>query len=291
MWKMRLPAAGDLNAQLDAALIHVDGTVVYELSEDERQAVHDLYARYEELRGEPDQTLNPDALNACRNALHDAYGQVQLTGRLSTMRARLLDAASECPFCGAAPATTLDHHLPKGDYRSLSINPRNLIPSCQPCNRAKGTLDPVAGEGIIHTYFETLPDQTFLVANPTYVDGALVISFSVDAEVAEPPLSGRLEFQIGRLKLNERLAKSINTFLFELKPGMELLREIPNWRQAIRTHLQKAGDSFDRSFGMNHWKAAVVRSLAACEPFLDDPWSYLDNTAVLAVEPDEEVLL
>ncbi|TAZ83331.1 HNH endonuclease [Rhizobium ruizarguesonis] len=291
MWKMRLPAAGDLNAQLDAALNHVDGTVVYELSVNERQAIHDLYARYEELRGEPDQTLNPDALNACRNALHDAYGQVQLTGRLSTMRARLLDAAFECPFCGAAPATTLDHHLPKTDYRSLSINPRNLIPSCQPCNRAKGTLDSIAGEGIIHTYFETLPDQTFLIASPSYVDGALVITFSVDTQVVELALSGRLQFQITRLKLNERLVKSINTFLFELKPGMELLREIPNAREAIRIHLQKAGGTFDRDFGMNHWKAAVVRSLAACEPFLDDPWSYLDNSPAFAGKPDEDVLL
>ncbi|MDX0906353.1 hypothetical protein GOL75_14040 [Sinorhizobium medicae] len=291
MWKMRLPPAGDLNAQLDAALIQINGTVLYELSPEERQAIHDLYDQYDQLGGEPHHTLNPEELNACRNALHDAYDQVQLSGRLSTMRARLLDAAPECPFCGAAPATTLDHHLPKGEYRSLSINPRNLIPSCQPCNRAKGTLSPVAGEGAIHAYFQTLPDETFLVAQTSYVDGALAVSFFVDEQVAPPPLSERLTFQIGRLKLNERLAKSINTFLFELKPGIELLRDIPDTREVIKTHLLKAGESFDRSFGMNHWKAAVVRGLAACEPFLDDPWSYLDNHAVLMVELDEDILL
>ncbi|PDS43169.1 hypothetical protein CO662_36635 [Rhizobium anhuiense] len=291
MWKMRLPPAGDLNAQLTAALVQVNGSVVYELSPEERQSIHDLYARYEELSGEPHHTLNPGALNACRNALHDAYGQVQVSGRLSKMRARLLDAAPECPFCGAAPATTLDHHLPKDEYRSLSINPRNLIPSCQPCNRAKGTLAPAAGEGIIHTYFQTMPEETFLMAQTSYAEGTLVVSFSVNEQVTPALLSARLTFQIGRLKLNDRLAKSVNTFLFELKPGLELLRELPDQREFIRIHLLKAGESFDRSFGLNHWKAAVVRGLAACEAFLDDPWSYLDNEAVFVAELDEEALL
>jgi hypothetical protein len=158
-------------------------------------------------------------------------------------------------------------------------------------NRAKGTLEPVAGEGIIHTYFQTLPEETFLVTQTSYADGTLVVSFSVNELVVAAPLLERLTFQIGRLKLDDRLAKSINTFLFELKPGLELLRELPDPREFIKTHLLKAGESFDRSFGLNHWKAAVVRGLAACDGFLDDPWSYLDNEAVFMAELDEEVLL
>jgi hypothetical protein len=282
MWKLELPPAGNLNLQLDAALTHLDGFATYELTEQERQALQTVYDAYDTLAGEPDATLNPTELDSCAQAIHDAYSQVQIGGRLETMRSRLLNVAIECPYCGAAPATTLDHHLPKAQYRSLSINPRNLIPSCQPCNRAKGTLQPQPDVGIIHAYFEDLPDDTFLVADANYAGGVLSISFVVDVSKAPAPLCDRLSFQIERLKLDDRLVKSINIFMFALKPGLELLRGIPGSRSSIQTHLRMAASSFDLCFGKNHWKSAVVRALADCDPFLDDPWSYLDNALIKA---------
>lgn len=286
MWKVNPPAKGNIDSQLDAALIESDGTAKYTLSAAERSALHVLYDDYDALMGEPDARLNPAALSLCQDAIHDAYNQVQKGGRLATMRARLLRAARECPLCGAAPATTLDHHLPKGDYRSLAINPSNLIPCCQPCNRAKGTLDPAMGEALIHAYFQDIPAATFLVATSEYDAGTLVISFSVDSEIVEEPLLSKLTFQIRRLKLDERLADSINIFLFDLKTGIENFRKLPEAREEIRIFLQKAAVSLDGSFGKHHWKSAVARSLAACEPFLNNPWLYLDNP--LASDATEE---
>lgn len=291
MWKLPLPIRGetDIDAQLDAGLIHKDGTVEYALSEMERQAIHELYAAYDQSLGEPYPNLDPVALSACKDALHDAYDQVQKGGRLKEMRGRLLRAARECPLCGAAPATTLDHHLPRAQYKSLAINPRNLIPSCQPCNRAKGTLIPIAGQGMIHAYFQALPTATFLRATSTYIDGALAISFDIDVAAAPSPLYERLTSQLTRLKLDERLVDSINIMMFTLKPALEMFRGLENEREQIQQYLRGAARSYDKDFALNHWRAAVVLSLSECGPFLDDPWTYLDRPLILtdALENEE----
>lgn len=277
MWKVDPPNVGDLNSQLDSALIHKDKTVAYELTDAERQAIKALYQSYDKLGGEPDPCLLPAALDGCKDALHIAYGEVQKGGRLSQLRGDLLAAVLECPLCGFEAATTLDHHLPKEEYRALSIYARNLVPSCQPCNRAKGTLVLQPGKGMIHAYFQVIPDVAFLVANVEYEAGALVVTFLIDGTNLPAPLAERLKFQLQRLRLNERYFSPINIFLFNLKPSLNLFRGSPNEAGSIRDFLMASAASYDADFKLNHWRTALVRGLAACDDFLADPWSYLDK--------------
>lgn len=277
MWTVKLPEAGDIDAQLDAALIYANGDFVYELSVAERAAIHNLYADYHQRRGEPDPALIPAALVGCADALHGAYGQVQKGQRLASLRETLLAAVLECPLCGSAPATTLDHHLPKDDYRALSINPRNLVPCCQPCNRAKGTLVAVAGQGMIHAYYQALPEVTFFRADVTYGAGSLVVEFGINPAGVTPALVARLQFQLDRMKLNERHPDAINVFLFSLKPSLEWFRGKPGERNLLQDWLVHAANTYDRDFGLNHWRTAVLRGLAVCDAFLDDPWAYFDK--------------
>lgn len=277
MWKVTLPDTGDIDAQLDAALIYVNGDVIHALTQVEREAIHALYGRYDELLGEPDATLIPAGLAACADVLRDAYGEVQKNGRLKDLRERLLGGVMECPLCGSGPATTLDHHLAKDQYRALSINPRNLVPSCQPCNRAKGVLAAVAGEGLIHAYFQPLPAVTFLEADITYENAALTARFCVNGAVLDPGLAARLAFQLNRLELNSRYPDAINILMFNLKPGFCCLRGKPNERDLLHEFLTFIGTSYDEDFGLNHWRAALARGLAGCEPFLLDPWPYFDR--------------
>jgi len=277
MWTIDPPDVGDVDAQLNAALIHKDGTVVYALTVAERAAIAALYATYDELSGEPDPSLLPAALDACKDALHTAYGQLQKGGRLANLRGTLLAAVMECPLCGFEAATTLDHHLPKDDYRALSIYSRNLVPSCQPCNRAKGTLKPIAGEGLIHAYFQTLPDFTFLIADIQFAGGTLVVTFSIDNMFLPAGLGERLTFHLQRLNLNKRYFDPVNIFLFNLKPSLNLFRGQPDEAGQIKTFLLASATSYDGDFKLNHWRSALMRGLAACDDFLVDPWSYLDR--------------
>lgn len=277
MWTVPLPETGDIDAQLDAALIRKDGVAVHALTDAERDALHELYGRYDQLLGEPDPSLQPPALAACADPLHAAYGQVQKGGRLATLRGTLLGAVMECPLCGSGPATTLDHHLPHDTYRALSINPRNLVPSCQPCNRVKGTLQPVAGSGMLHGYHQAIPASTFLVAEVAYDAGSLAITFSIDGAGIDPALAARLRFQLQRLRLNQRHPDAVNVFLFGLKPSIAYFRGVAQERELITTWLTMAADTYDGDLGLNHWRTAVLRGLAGCDAFLDDPWTYLDR--------------
>lgn len=277
MWKVRLPDAGDIDGQLDAALTLKNGEKVYELSAAERAAIHNLYADYDHRLGEPDPALRPLALAGCADALHGAFNQVQKGQRLASLRSRLLSAVMECPLCGSGDATTLDHHLPKNDYRALAVNPRNLVPSCQPCNRAKGTLAALAGQGMIHAYFQAIPAVTFLEANVTYAAGSLRVVFSINPAGLPPLLADRLIFQLDRLKLTERHPDAINIFLFGQKVAFRLFRGKPGERDLLRQFLLDGAETLDQDLGLNHWRAALFRGLAACEAFLDDPWTYLDK--------------
>ena len=277
MWKVRLPGVGDIDEQLDTALTLKNGHKVYNLGTAERAAIHNLYAHYDQRLGEPDAALQPPALAGCADALHGAYNEIQKGKRLASLRNCLLSAVMECPLCGSGDATTLDHHLPRDNYRALAINPRNLVPSCQPCNRAKGTLEPLAGQGMIHAYFQEIPAVTFLTANVTYAAGSLTVVFSIDAAGLPPALAGRLTFQLDRLKLTERHPGAINIFLFSQKVAFRLFRGKPEERALLRQFLLDGADTLDDDFGLNHWRAALFRGLAACDAFLDDPWSYLDR--------------
>lgn len=277
MLKVRLPDTGDIDGQLDAALVLANGDPVHDLTGAERAALHALYADYDHRLGEPDDALRPPALAGCADAMRDAYAQVQKGKRLATLRSGLLRAVVECPLCGSGDTTTLDHHLPKDVYRALSINPRNLVPCCQPCNRAKGTLAAVAGAGMIHPYFQALPAVTFLRADVTYAAGSLTVAYSVDPAGLPPPLAARLAFQLDRLRLTERHPDAINVFLFGQKVAFRLFRGKPGERDLLRRFLLDGADTLDSDLGLNHWRAALFRGLAACDAFLDDPWTYLDS--------------
>ena len=277
MWKVDLPEQGDVDAQLNSALIQKNGTADYALSAAELAAIKVLYNAYDGLLGEPDPALKPAVLEACKDAIHSAYSQLQKGGRLAELRGEILAGVIECPFCGVDAATTLDHHLPKDEYRALSIYPRNLVPGCQPCNRAKGTLEPVPGEGMIHAYFQQLPEFTFLTADVDYDAGRLVVTYSIDDMFLVGGLGDRLTFQLNRLKLNERYFDPINIFLFSLKPALNMFRGQPGADELIRTFLTAAATTYDTDFGLNHWKAALMRGLAASDDFVVDPWSYLDS--------------
>jgi len=284
MWVVDRPDVNDVDVQLDRALIRANGEADYELSADERNAIHQLYAAYDALNGEPDPSLQPAALDGCADALKAAYGQVQKGGRLEGLRGKLLARVLECPACGYGPGPTLDHHLPKDTYRALSIYPRNLIPTCQVCNRAKGTLQPKAGHGVIHPYFQELPEgETFFHADVTYENGKLTVTFRIDNPALDPALLQRLQFQMGRLKLNERYPSAINIFLFSLKPGFMYLKGTADEKERLRTLLLEHADSYDQDMKPNHWRSALMRGLAACEPFLDDPWTYFARPMIADV--------
>lgn len=69
----------------------------------------------------------------------------------------LTSSNRECPFCcGANRANQVDHFLPKAHYPQYSVNPDNLVPSCQYCNEdyKKQFYAQTQAEQIIQPYFD-----------------------------------------------------------------------------------------------------------------------------------------
>ena len=244
------------------------------MSSDELEAIHQIYDFYDILEGQPHTALNLDEGAPCEQAIHDAYDEVQQGGRLSDLRNILLASVTECPYCGYAEATTLDHYLPKAKFPALAIYPRNLVPACQPCNGAKSSHVPLGTEGFIHAYFMDFPGEIFLHANVSYNNGALVVEFHIENSAIDKDILKRLRFQLGRLKLNERYLDQINTFLFDLEPSIKFFMGLPEPASMIESFFSNSAQSYVGTFGLNHWKTALIRGLKDSIEFCSDPGPY-----------------
>lgn len=67
------------------------------------------------------------------------------------------DLDNKCAFCGVGIIKELDHFLPKSKFKTLAVEPLNLLPICVDCNREKDNysfLDD--GVGLIHPYFDNI---------------------------------------------------------------------------------------------------------------------------------------
>lgn len=277
MWVLERQEAGALDASLDTALTLANGVSVYALSPAERAAIHAVYQLYDAMLGQPHPDLRPEELNPTRPFLEAAFGQVQIGGRLASLRARLLASTDNCPYCGFGEPRDLDHYLPRSVYGELAIYPNNLIPSCGPCNNAKRTvvpgMGPGHGPGLIHAYFQPLPNQDFLRAAVSFEAGALRVEFYVDGAEMDAGLAAKLQFQVDRLKLNERYSKQINKFLSEQRTAMLMFNALG--AALFSEYLQRSASSLAESNGRNDWRVALLRSLSANADFCATPELYL----------------
>ncbi len=276
MWVLEPQEQGDLDAMLDKALTQANGTPVYSLSIAERAAIHAVCKLYDALLGQPNEDLTPEELDNVRPWMKAAYRQVQIGARLATLRARILVSTDSCPYCGFGEPRDLDHYLPISLYGELAIYPNNLIPSCAICNNAKRRVvpgvGPAHGPGLIHPYFQLLPDQIFLKADIVFAGGALEVSFHIDAAGVDEDLATNLQFQLDRLKLNERYPKQINKFLSEQRTAMLTFNELDP--DLFSDYLQRSAESLANTFGLNDWRVALLYALADDADFYSTPEHY-----------------
>lgn len=92
-----------------------------------------------------------------------------------------------CPLCGQRTVSGLDHYLPKSEFTLLVVTPRNLVPACTDCNKAKLALVPsTAVDQTLHPYYDHLEDyETWLVAEIS-PGPPLAATFKADAPAYWP---------------------------------------------------------------------------------------------------------
>ncbi|RKO79713.1 hypothetical protein C5E04_10315 [Pectobacterium parmentieri] len=186
-----------------------------------------------------------------------------------------------CCYCNSNKIDALDHFLPESKYCGLSVNPMNLVPSCDHCNESKGGYEPKylnENTVLIHPYFDNILNIPWLRVNLTCQiinDKKRIKSFyyvNKQVEQSNKILFDRIEKTVKEIKLNENICHNaddfINTeFIPELRSGQYANKSDSDLRMLFA---KKSIRLNEQGYGLNHWKIAVYDFLAAnTGPFAD----------------------
>src|SRR5690606_15551104 len=211
-----IPDCDSADDELETALTYANGKKKYAYSDSQRARLMDAYGRYDATNGRPSQALLVRRLGKrFLEALRSAYDDVQEGGRLASLRSRLKISVQKCPYCGFGEVRDLDHQLPRGTYNAFAIYPRNLIPSCHPCNNKKRA---VAGHEpdaqFPHIYLDEMPPERFFFAEADVSEEGLRVRFILQPCAGmSNDLLRRLTFLVERLDLDARYQAEVISFI------------------------------------------------------------------------------
>ncbi|NDI98721.1 hypothetical protein GWA97_06505 [Flavobacterium sp. LaA7.5] len=267
MRTVKLPDTTLALDELDVALKYANGTYKYELESEELDIIKKIYEKYDASQAKADDDFKSILLQKATNdALQEAYNEIQIKGRLSTLRNTLLLAIDKCPYCGIVVPDELDHYLPQSIYQAISVYSRNLIPICHKCNNAKRIAINGVTKTYYNAYYQIFPKKTFFIADINFIAPSLIIDFRIDSTDLDEDLRDKLDFQFSRTKLNEKLIKEAHTFINDNKAAIEMVFEGDN-DNGVKNLFLKQHKDFLNSYGINYWKTSLVYSLSNCEPF------------------------
>ncbi|WP_368607614.1 HNH endonuclease [Pseudomonas fulva] len=179
----------------------------------------------------------------------------------------LFAPSGKCPFCGCAPAETLDHFMSKSIYPAFSVLSLNLTPACFSCNKGKGFAAINAADQVLHPYYE--PD---LIDTSVWLYAVLVETVPASVNFsANPPSDWPPDLAI-------RLSNYFRDFRIAWRFGIEAASEITSQAAYLveidspserRSHLQRVA-RVERRERKNSWKAALFEALAQSEWFQNE---------------------
>lgn len=116
----------------------------------------------------------------------------------------------------------------------------------------------------LHSYFESVPnDEMFFVATTNIVDGALIVDFTIqNTNNLSHTAYTMMQFQMNRVKLNDRLKQEINIFLMPYSNSLETVFSIRESANDVRDFLVKEVRVFSKNFGLNDWRTSLLFSLS-----------------------------
>jgi hypothetical protein len=198
--------------------------------------------------------------------LRENYSALSKGRALEELAADIYEAAEfRCPMCNFEQAATVDHFLGKGAYPEFSILARNLVAACNTCNNKKGARP---ANGFVHAYFDELPNQQVLVATTVW-NPELHISYTLEADPGvEVNLFDRLSNQFEILRLEDRFAREAGYVLSEII-GNCAEPYARGGSALVKAELARQADVSVNVYGINHYKTALLRALAADDRFCD----------------------
>lgn len=250
MWKLRPPGLNDALSDIDRIIAAHD-----DLDVSDKTVLSRIFTQYHTQDGHIERIQDQRLPSNKREAMKKLYDKTYDGKELHYIRAELQKDVNKCPFCSISEASQLDHHQPKSVYGSIAVCRLNLVPSCGVCNNKKRT-----GGDYVHAYYDTFPDRDFLIAEITVCDGSMSIEFRIDPAMPED-LRRRMENQMNKLELHDRLRKEANTFL------MERFSTAPKTDEELSIQLEAIRQNMMSTHRRNDWRTALIRGLQNCPQF------------------------
>jgi hypothetical protein len=173
-----------------------------------------------------------------------------------------------CPLCGHRIVSTLDHHLPKAQFPSLSVTPLNLVPACSDCNKAKLDEAPTSKtRQTLHPYFDNVDGEQWLTAEVVRTSPAAV-RFVVTAPSSwDLVMALRVKYHFKVLGLAKLYASNAATELENLRLDLDKLHS-SGGPTAVLEFLQDRAASREHAH-RNSWQTALYKALADSRWFCD----------------------
>lgn len=219
-------------------------------------------------------TIPPNPFdNAQSTHLRNCY--LNPTKALESLKARIIDSQSDvfkslCPYCLIVNHSTFDHYVPKEQHPVYSVYPRNLIPCCDPCNRAKNEYWLENNQrAILHFYNDMIPNYQFLVCDLAFNGAIPILSFRF-AFPANTAMAERfiIERHFNRLHLLERYNDEVPKVLSDI--DNDVRSQPPGTLvQDICDILQRKANIMAGKCGINYWYALAYARISQEQPYVD----------------------
>lgn len=230
------------------------------LSPEETAHLQILYKKYEHQKGLIRKEYAASPIKAKESIIHSLYKRTEGKGTLRQIRIELQDGVSTCPVCGYNYPNTLDHFMPEKAFGALAVCRQNLIPVCSKCNSHKSDR---LFENFIHAYLTDFPiGVRFLRAIVSVNNRTHKIAWRF--EIVEGALSDELyqrvcfQWQF----VSKRIQKESVSFLHQMLDPIEAQTDIQLRRQLLRKAIITGKNN-----GLNHWRTALMDSIAQCPDF------------------------
>lgn len=250
MWKLSPPKLVDALSDIDNII-----SAHSKLDAGDKNIIRRVFTQYHNQGGKIDSAQDSALPSEKREAMKSIYDETYKGKDLHYIRAELQKNMNKCPFCSISEASQLDHYLPKSKYKSVAVCRLNLVPSCGVCNNKKRV-----GGDFVHAYYDTFPNADFLIADVSIQENCLSVDFRIDGCVPDE-LRERMENQMNKTELHDRLRKEVNTFLFER------FAICPESDEELRIRLEALRQSMLDAYGRNDWRTALIRGLQECPKF------------------------
>lgn len=172
-----------------------------------------------------------------------------------------------CPLCEVNNVQTMDHFIPQTKYPLYSINPKNLIPSCQTCNGSKSeTVLDGDKRKYWNVYLDKVPHQKFLNCTFSCENGVLMAKFYITQNDIDDDTFRLLKNTMEGQKILETYSDGSGKIISKLcSLIIEKLSTISN--TTLEEQLVNIQNSYRNRQDSNKWEDVLTMGLASSDLF------------------------